>query len=158
MISEEDTAMKTPYGMQNEMLITEFDAKVQTEGPLKNPALLEKSTARGNRNNSSHQNKGQLDYKLLCISLFSCCDCLFTIPSVMLRRNISLKSRGGNLSAAQVEKEREEAERIKKDQMRQAHRNKENMEDIMRSYSMAVGKRQQDSDDEEEDDESREVL
>jgi hypothetical protein len=36
---------------------------------------------------------GQMDYKLLCSTLFSCCDCLLLLPTVMMRKNFTAKAK-----------------------------------------------------------------
>jgi hypothetical protein len=34
-----------------------------------------------------------MDYKILCSTLFSCCDCFLVLPTVMMRKNFTAKAK-----------------------------------------------------------------
>ena len=45
------------------------------------------------RRGQPKQESGPVDYKLLCSTLFSCCDCLLVLPTVMMRKNFTAKAK-----------------------------------------------------------------
>ena len=61
-------------------------------------ALMERSMTSNGKTANERRGQpkaegGPVDYKLLCSTLFSCCDCLLVLPTVMMRKNFTAKAK-----------------------------------------------------------------
>ena len=63
-------------------------------------STLQERTVTSSNGKTANQRRGQpkaeagpVDYKLLCSTLFSCCDCLLVLPTVMMRKNFTAKAK-----------------------------------------------------------------